>query len=49
MLVKKGDFKRVRIGTAIRISGKSFDERLEQLELSYRGAHHGEAVVRSSA
>ena len=32
MLVKKGDFKRVRIGTAIRISGKSFDERLEQLE-----------------
>ena len=32
-LVKKGYFKSVRIGTAIRISRKSFDEWLDQLEL----------------
>lgn len=32
-LVKKGYFKSVRIGTAIRISRKSFDEWLDSLEL----------------
>ena len=32
-LVKKGYFKSVRIGTAIRISRKSFDVWLDQLEL----------------
>lgn len=32
-LVKKGYFKSVRIGTAIRISRKSFDEWLDNLEL----------------
>ena len=32
-LVKEGHFKTVRIGAAIRISKKSFDERLEKLEL----------------
>ena len=32
-LVKEGHFKIVRIGTAIRISKKSFDEWLEKLEL----------------
>lgn len=32
-LVRKGYFKSVRIGTAIRISRKSFDEWLDQLEL----------------
>lgn len=31
--VKEGHFKTVRIGTAIRISKKSFDEWLEKLEL----------------
>ena len=31
-LVKKGYFKSVRIGTAIRISRKSFDGWLDQLE-----------------
>lgn len=33
MQVKEGHFKTVRIGTAIRISKKSFDEWLEKLEL----------------
>ena len=47
-LVKKGYFKSVRIGTAIRISRKSFDEWLDQLDLYYRGAYHGVAMVRSS-
>ena len=47
-LVKKGYFKSVRIGTAIRISRKSFDEWLDQLELQSRGAYHGVAMVRSS-
>ncbi|WP_076944513.1 helix-turn-helix domain-containing protein [Angelakisella massiliensis] len=32
-LVKKGYFKSVRIGTAIRISRKSFDEWLDQFDL----------------
>ena len=32
-LVRKGYFKSVRIGTAIRISRKSFDDWLDQLEL----------------
>ncbi|OUN09883.1 helix-turn-helix domain-containing protein [Flavonifractor sp. An9] len=32
-LVKEGHFKTVRIGTAIRIPKKSFDEWLEELEL----------------
>ena len=32
-LVKEGHFKTVRIGTAIRISKKSFDEWLEELDL----------------
>lgn len=32
-LVKEGHFKIVRIGTAIRISKKSFDEWLEELNL----------------
>lgn len=32
-LVKEDHFKTVRIGTAIRISKKSFDEWLESLEL----------------
>ena len=32
-LVRRGYFKSVRIGTAIRISRKSFDEWLDQLEL----------------
>lgn len=32
-LVKEGHFKIVRIGNAIRISKKSFDEWLESLEL----------------
>ena len=32
-LVKVGHFKTVRIGTEIRISKKSFDEWLEELEL----------------
>ena len=32
-LVKEGYFKTVRIGTAIRISKKSFDEWLEELDL----------------
>ena len=32
-LVKEGHFKTVRIGTAIRISKKSFDEWLEEMEL----------------
>ena len=48
-LVKKGYFKSVRIGTAIRISRKSFDEWLDQLELECRGACHGKTVVRSFA
>ena len=47
-LVKKGYFKSVRIGTAIRISRKSFDEWLDQLELQYRGAYYGQPMVRSS-
>lgn len=33
LLVKEGHFKVVRIGNAIRISKKSFDEWLDRLEL----------------
>lgn len=33
LLVKEGHFKIVRIGNAIRISKKSFDELLDSLEL----------------
>ena len=32
-LVKEGHFKMIRIGTAIRISKKSFDDWLDSLEL----------------
>lgn len=33
LLVKEGNFKIVRIGNAIRISKKSFDEWLDRMEL----------------
>lgn len=44
-LVKEGHFKTVRIGTAIRISKKSFDEWLEEPDLYDQSANIQRAAV----